>query len=170
MKSKNRMKKYSLIVSLILALSLALSPVSAFAEDLDTPIHEDPIDEIQSENGTSTTNISLSYWEPSSASNRYITGVSNVTYSMAWTEGISSYFTGVVYSISNMKIDGTARSFDPVLADYDYYYDPPEKARDNANGYAFQDFIRTGGTVTFRVRINVSVYGEITHFAQFRHR
>lgn len=153
----------------MLALSLALSPVSAFADDLDTPVHEDPIDEIQYENGTSTTNISLSYWEPTSASYRYITGVSNVTYSMAWTEGDYSFFTGLVYSNSNMKIDGTALSFDPITGS-DYYYDPPEIAHGNANGYAFQDFRRTGGTVTFRVRINVSVYGEITHFAQFRHR
>ena len=50
LKGKDEMKKrkVSLLTALVLALSLALSPVSAFAEDLDTPVHEDPIDEVQS--------------------------------------------------------------------------------------------------------------------------
>ena len=48
------MKKYSLVVVLVLALSLALSTVSVSAEELDIPVHEDPIDEIQYANGSSS--------------------------------------------------------------------------------------------------------------------
>ena len=169
MKSKNRMKKYSFIVSLVLALSLALSPVSAFADDLDTPVHEDPIDEIQYEDGTSSTNISLSYWDQYAGCSHYITGTSNVTYSIAWTEGDYSYFTGLVYNNSNMKFDGVSRTFNPITG-YDYDVSPLDPGHGNANGHAFQDFKISGGSVTFRVRINVSVYGEISHYAEFKHK
>ena len=167
MRKKMRTRKSSLLASLVLALSLALSPVSAFADDLDTPVHEDPIDEIQYEDGTSSANISLSYWDQYAGCSRYITGTSNVTYSMAWTEGDYSYFTGLVYNNSNTKLDGVSRTFNPITG---YDTSPSDPGHGNANGYAFQDFKISGGSVTFRVRINVSVYGEISHYAEFKHK
>ena len=43
--------KFSLFAALMLALSLVLSPVSAFADELDIPVHEDPVDEVQESSG-----------------------------------------------------------------------------------------------------------------------
>ena len=106
MKSKNRMKKYSLIVSLVLALSLALSPVSAFAEELDTPVHEDPIDEVQSNTTWIHRNLSVPR------------GTAQVTFSAhaycdySWTEGIGAQFNdATTISITNVRYDGNIATF-----------------------------------------------------------
>ncbi len=77
-------RKTSLFVALVLAFSLVFSPVSAYADELDTPVHEDPIDEIVYDNGTSTKNFSLPFQEWSSGDNKTLTFSSQVTYTNYW--------------------------------------------------------------------------------------
>lgn len=100
MKSKNRMKKYSLIVSLVLALSLAISPVSAFAEELDTPVHEDPIDEIQ--HGADWVNGHFTLYQDD---NTIVLDVRVYCY-FSWTEGIGGQIHSVAFNFDTITMNG----------------------------------------------------------------
>ncbi len=152
MKSNNRMKKYSFIVSLVLALSLALSTVSVSAEELDTPVHEDPIDEIQYANGSSSKSFSEQYYN-SSGVQEVLTFDSQITYNISWTEGFDSAFTSIVFNTTNIKIDGTLY---PFTAKYPIY---------NVYGSAHLDYQRTNYVLTFRVNAYCDLYGDVYHNA-----
>ena len=95
-------KKTSLFIALVLALSLALSPVSVFAEDLDTPVHEDPIDELQESSGW--VNGHFTVYD----GNRYAEFDVRVYCEYNWTEGISSWIDTAVYDVTNPKVNGAA--------------------------------------------------------------
>jgi len=87
---------------------VALSPASAYAEELDTPVHEDPIDEIQSDSDWVTGHFSFN------CTYLWVTNlVSFDAYSYCsfeWTEGISGRFTSVSIYPLNMKINGISAS------------------------------------------------------------
>ena len=99
---KTMKKRVSLFAVLVLALSFALSPVSAFAEELDTPVHEDPIDEEQ----TVTTEINRHF----SLNTNGVAVVFDVSAECEciWTEGISGQFGEVTIDLTNISVAGNA--------------------------------------------------------------
>ena len=84
----------------MLALSLALSPVSAFADELDTPVHEDPIDEIQEDSGWISRHFSYTYNQATVAFDV------NAYCNYLWTEGISAQFKSVTIIVSSITFNG----------------------------------------------------------------
>lgn len=142
MRKKMRTRKSSLLASLVLALSLALSPVSAFAEELDTPVHEDPIDEIQYTSGSFSKNFTVSF--QSNETYQYYTLTLHVeaSYNVYWTEGItmSGGFTDAVITISNVKVNGSSAPYNSLTnyvvktnnkayRDYQFGYMPSNTGR-----------------------------------------
>ena len=88
------------------------SPVSAFAEDLDTPVHEDPIDEVQSNTSWIHKNCTV-----------YRSGVP-VTFSAhaycdySWTEGIGAQFNSVTITVTGVAFNGYSATCQSVGTTY----------------------------------------------------
>ena len=133
-------KKFSLFAVLVLALSLALSPVSAFAEELDTPVHEDPIDEIVY--GIDTINGHFTLYD-----GPYTTVFDVSVYcAYAWTEGISGQMLSATYTVTGIKINGSSASISyqsPVSYGSHNTWGKASKvyAFDNSVGYAVVDIM-----------------------------
>ena len=157
---KNR--KVSIFVAIVLALSLALSPVSVSAEELDTPVHEDPIDEIQTWSGNeSKTGLTLVFKEGTSGNYSTLTFDASAYVTRSWTEGI--YGSGSIsyanISVSNVYINGvykiaqpkTDSSGNPLPVQYGW-------------NWAYQDFKIFGGSLVFRVKLVCDEYGDISFF------
>ena len=90
----------SLFFTLVLALSLSLSPVSAFAEDLDTPVHEDSIDEVQY--GADWVNGHFTLYD-----GPYTTVLDVSVYcNYMWTEGISGWINSAAFNFNTKTING----------------------------------------------------------------
>ena len=151
MKAKNKMKKYSFIVSLALALSLALSPVSAFAEELDTPVHEDPIDEIQESSGWVN-----GHFIKDDGGKRAEFDV-RVYCEYHWTEGISGWIDVAAYTITNVKVNGGTG--------YISYDGEPYYCSHGTWGEALKvvNFSRPGySTVTVAIAVFCDTYGDLS--------
>ena len=138
------------VMSLLLAAILAFSSVNVFADGLDTPVHEDPIDEIQYESDTALKSFVLPY-----GNKTFYAGV-QVNYTIAWTEGVSSYITDIIYYPSDVYLNGTP---------YEVYALYP---RHNANGTAYADYQIGNTSYIVRFVFQVSTYGE-TSLTAFVH-
>ena len=145
-----RTRKSSLLASLVLALSLALSPVSAFAEDLDTPIHEDPIDEVQS--NTTWIHRSLSV----TRGGRPVTFTVHAYCDYSWTEGIGAQFNSVTISVTGVTYDGHSATLNGTSAtNIDSY---------NIWGRARKTFyyVYNGVSFSFEITVLCDEYGDLS--------
>ena len=153
-------KNLSLLAALVLALSLALSPVSAFAEELDTPVHEDPIDEIQYDSGALSKNLTVTFQSHETYQTMTLTLHVEATYNVYWTEGItlSGGFTDAVINISNVKVNGSSA---PYTALNSYAVKTGNKAyRDYQFGYIPNNTGRI-----FCVQMVCDEYGDVSVYA-----
>lgn len=150
MKSKNRMKKYSLIVSLVLALSLALSPVSAFAEELDTPVHEDPIDEIQY--GAGWVNGHFTLYQ---GYNTIVLDVSVYCF-YNWTEGISGWISSAAFNFNTKTINGANAQ---IICESDITYESSNTWGKASKVYTFYN---GEDSAVIEIRVFCDDYGELS--------
>ena len=146
-------RKTSLFVALALTLSFVLSPVNVFADELDTPVHEDPIDEIVYDNGTSTKNFSLPFQEWSSGDNKTLTFSSQVTYTNYWEEDVAGGISAAVFFTNNVKISGENKS----ISVYTHPVMP--------NHSVFTEYKITFGNLRFKVAVTGDAWGDVTHTA-----
>ena len=148
-------RNVSLLTALVLALSLALSPVSVFAEDLDTPVYEDPIDEIQSDSDSITEHYS------------FLSGTTLVMFdvyascSFEWTEGISGRFTSVYLSAINLTVNTTAYSPTWLTNTEITSYNLGQKAE-----RSFRVPKNNGGYIYITVKVFVDEYGVLSTAAE----
>ena len=151
----------SLFFTLVLALSLALSPISAFADELDTPVHEDPIDEIQYDDGYSQKAFQLPFSGPGNTGtvSGTLSFISTIDYSICWTEGFDSAILDVYYNPFTVYIGLNSPTPTALYPRY------------KAGNTAYAEFtadINTEYALRFRVGIRCDEYGDIVHFASIQ--
>ena len=151
-----KQKSICLVLSLMLVLVTCFSPLNIFAEELDTPVHEDPIDEIETWSGTeSRTGLHFSYYVSSTGNYSTLICSSSAIITCSWREPVEG--TGNIsyasISVSNVKIDNVSKV---ALAQGGTIYQ---------NGKARQKFLVSGTTLYFWIELSCNHYGEIQFVA-----
>ncbi len=148
-------RKTSLFIALVLALSLALSPVSAYADELDTPVHEDPIDELQSGSGWIGGHFTV--YCPTLSGTNTVVFDANAFCEYTWTEGIGAQFQTVTIFITNITINGYAAGYESASPIYIDSYGIRGRARQS---FTYSNF--GFAQASFMVKVFCDEYGDLS--------